>query len=141
HSRDLFRMHDTAVRAAALFFPPTDLVDYGGREFVFFAAEGPHLIRLLVEAGAPPLGPKTFRKLLEALSPARQVRAAPPPFLLIHGDADVIVPVSQSEKLADAVRAAGGTADLIIKPGGGHPWPDIRNEIERMADWLAAHLQ
>ena len=141
HSRDLFRMHDTAVRAAALFFPPTDLVDYGGREFVFFAAEGPHLIRLLVEEGAPPLGPKTFRKLLEALSPARQVRAAPPPFLLIHGDADVIVPVSQSEKLADAVRAEGGTADLIIKPGGGHPWPDIRNEIERMADWLAAHLQ
>lgn len=140
HSRDPFRMHDTAARAAALFFAPTDLLDYGGRLFDYVQAEDSHLHRLLVDDGAPPSDPQSLRELLEALSPARQAHMASPPFLLIHGDADTIVPVSQSEKLAAALRAAGGEADVIIKPGGGHPWPDIRPEIEATADWFAQRL-
>ncbi|WP_280442335.1 prolyl oligopeptidase family serine peptidase [Nocardia brasiliensis] len=35
------------------------------------------------------------------------VTAAAPPCLLVHGDADTVVPVAQSERLADRLREAG----------------------------------
>ena len=27
-------------------------------------------------------------------------------------------------------------AELIIKKGGGHPWPTIHEEVQVMADWF-----
>jgi len=64
----------------------------------------------------------------------------PPPCSLVHGDADPVVPLEQSEKLYRALRAAGGQAELIVKPGGKHPWPDVRTEADRMAAWFDARL-
>lgn len=43
-----------------------------------------------------------------------------PPFLLIYGDQDEIVPPEQSHLLADKLCAAGGEARLIPMPGSGH---------------------
>jgi pimeloyl-ACP methyl ester carboxylesterase len=42
------------------------------------------------------------------------------PSLLIHGDADEDVPVSQSRSFARAARAAGDDCELHELPGGGH---------------------
>lgn len=58
--------------------------------------------------------------LARAASPAQQVRAGAPPFLLQHGDADTWVPVDQSLRLADALRAAGGSVELEVVPGADH---------------------
>lgn len=140
-SQDVFRKQDTAVKAAGLFFAPTDLVDYGGKPFDFMHVEGLRLDTLLFEDGIRPHSAEEVVQRLTELSPVRQIREALPPFLLIHGDADPIVPISQSEKFVAAVRSAGGTATLIVKPGGGHPWPDIRVEIERLAEWFDAVLR
>jgi dipeptidyl aminopeptidase/acylaminoacyl peptidase len=62
------------------------------------------------------------------------------PFLLIHGDADKVVPLSQSKKLVEAITRAGGSAELIVKPGGGHPWMTISQEVKVMADWFDKQL-
>ena len=62
------------------------------------------------------------------------------PFLLIHGDADKVVPLSQSKKLVEAITKAGGSAELIVKPGGGHPWMTIPQEVKVMADWFDKQL-
>ena len=35
---------------------------------------------------------------------------------------------------------AGGAAELIVKPGGGHPWLTIPQEVEVMAKWFDQHL-
>ena len=43
-----------------------------------------------------------------------------PPFLIVHGDKDPLVPHNQSEILCDALKKAGVEATLYTVPGGGH---------------------
>ena len=62
------------------------------------------------------------------------------PFLFIHGDADPLVPLQQSQKMVEAIKAEGGAAELIVKAGGGHPWLTIPEEVKIMADWFDRHL-
>jgi len=50
-SQDIFRQQDTTVPGVGLFFPPTDLVDYGGKPFDFMHVEGLRLDTLLFEDG------------------------------------------------------------------------------------------
>lgn len=59
---------------------------------------------------------ETFR----AASPLHQVAVSPPPFLIIHGEQDDIVPVAQSTALADELGRKGGEAELHILPHDGH---------------------
>jgi dipeptidyl aminopeptidase/acylaminoacyl peptidase len=78
-----------------------------------------------------------LKEAARKISPALLVQKGPlPPFLLIHGDADPMVPLQQSEKFVQAVKDAGGSAELIVKKGGGHPWLTIRDEVMVMADWI-----
>jgi acetyl esterase/lipase len=54
-------------------------------------------------------------------SPAEQVGRGPiPPFLIMHGDEDTLVPVHQSEILFDRLQMAGATVRLIVISHGGH---------------------
>jgi alpha-L-fucosidase 2 len=67
--------------------------------------------------------PAPYRQALTAvrrLSPIHHVRAGMPPFLLIHGDADMLVPFEQSKEMCRAIRAAGGACDLVVVKGGTH---------------------
>jgi len=56
----------------------------------------------------------------KAASPLTYVGRDAPPFLILHGTADCSVPHSQSQRLYDALRAAGVKADLRLLPGVGH---------------------
>jgi polyketide synthase 12 len=73
-------------------------------------------------------------------APERQpfagVGALGAPLLIVHGDADLVVPLAQSEELADQVRAAGLPAEMVTVPGLAHDsehedqvwtglWPEI----------------
>ena len=42
------------------------------------------------------------------------------PILMLHGDADPVVPVEQSSMFADRVRTAGGDVELHVYDGEGH---------------------
>lgn len=62
------------------------------------------------------------------------------PVLLIHGDADDRVPVSQSRDYLAAARAAGDDCQLSELPGGDHfevvdpagrAWPIVRERLQR----------
>ena len=79
--------------------------------------------------------------MARAISPLYQVNRPTIPFLLIHGDADEVVPLSHSKKLVDAILAEGGSAELIVKVGGGHPWLTLPNEVAVMADWFDKQLK
>ena len=48
-----------------------------------------------------------------------------PPFHLVHGDADTIVPPGQSRAFADAVQAVGGAVSLTLFPGAEHADPRL----------------
>jgi acetyl esterase/lipase len=55
-----------------------------------------------------------------AASPLGMVHADAPPTLLVHGDADQLVPFSQSQRLHDAIVAVGGSCTLVCLGGAGH---------------------
>jgi acetyl esterase/lipase len=55
-----------------------------------------------------------------AASPVTYVSSDDPPFLLLHGDADPVIPFQQSGLFADALRGAGVKAEVLPIPGGGH---------------------
>ena len=55
------------------------------------------------------------------VSPITYVKANPlPPFLIVHGDTDPVVPVHQSELLFEALKKAGGSVHLHLIKGAGH---------------------
>lgn len=56
----------------------------------------------------------------DAARPAKLVRRAPPPLLLMHGTADTVVDVAHSRALAAAARGAGGRVVLREYEGVGH---------------------
>jgi len=64
--------------------------------------------------------PDTADPVLTTASPLTYVSAGDPPFLIVQGTADQVVPVSQSERLADRLRSVGVPADLVLVDGGRH---------------------
>lgn len=58
---------------------------------------------------------------------SRQART----MLLIHGSADPIVPLEESERFHEALLVAGATARLRIVEGGSHNW--FAEELEDVA--------
>jgi acetyl esterase/lipase len=133
---------DARVKAVAVFFPPTDFLDWGGKAIDAHAADGVgSMIRKLAfpEGLADDNDDEVAQKLTQ-ISPARLVKTAAPPFLLIHGDADPVVPLQQSEAMIAALKAVGTPAELIVKHGGGHPWLTLPVEVQVLADWFDKQL-
>lgn len=131
----------SSVKAAGVFFPPTDFLDYRGQKFDENStpAQLEQVKRFVILNGAKAETSEVIAKL-KAVSPALRVTANSPPFLIIHGDADPLVPLSQSEKLIAALKAANVPCELIIKKGGAHPWPTIHEEVQVIADWFDKQL-
>jgi len=133
----------TRVKAVAVFFPATDFLDWNGKR-LDQTPEGGISKRALAFAFPP--GEREGKKAedvaeaLAAISPARLVKSGLPPYLTIHGDADTTVPLQQSQKMVEALKAQGNSAELIVKPGGEHPWPTIFEEVAVIGDWFLERL-
>lgn len=130
---------DSGVQAVVALYAPTDLVAL---------------------ARSSPLIPDAIRKQLTGtpwanlilarlgqLSPLQAVRPEMPPFLLIHGDADPLVPIDQSRTMCASMKAAGAACQLFTVPGGGHgirAWESSPAQSEpykrEMIEWLRRHL-
>jgi len=84
--------------------------------------------------------------LARMASPLAFLSATSPTFLIQHGGADTQVPSSQSQKLYDALRKAGATAELVVYPGIGHDFtrggvPDaaaLQAVQDKLTSFLAA---
>lgn len=128
-----------SVKAVAVFFPPTDLLQFGLQDAS--SGELTSIARLVAfPNGANEATKDEIRNKLIEISPARLVTADAPPFLLIHGTADEVVPLEQSQKLLAALHEHGVSAELILKEGGGHPWLTIHEEVAKLADWFDQQL-
>jgi dipeptidyl aminopeptidase/acylaminoacyl peptidase len=83
-------------------------------------------------------------QLLRAASPINYVHAGLPPFLLVHGTADMSVPYSQSVQLQVKLRAAGVTCDLITIDDGVHGmarWEGTDPTYkDKVTHWIAGKL-
>ena len=77
------------------------------------------------------------KDLAKAASPITYVAAGDPPFLIIHGDADQVVPFNQSERLDAALKKAGDESTLIAVTGAGHGGfrnPEVAHRIRQFFD-------
>ena len=64
-----------------------------------------------------------------------------PPFLIIHGDSDPLVPHHQSEILESALKETGVPVSLYIVKKGGHGGFKDPNVPQMTRDFLAKHLK
>jgi dipeptidyl aminopeptidase/acylaminoacyl peptidase len=70
---------------------------------------------------------------LEKLSPLRHASETAAPILLVHGSADEVVPIAQSENMAEALRTVGKPVTFIKLDGEDHELshPKTREEMLR----------
>ena len=70
-------------------------------------------------------------------NPCTYIDKNDPPFLILHGDKDPLVPHCQSELLYRKLQKAGVKSELVIVPGGGHG-PGLFEEkyYKMMVDFL-----
>jgi acetyl esterase/lipase len=82
------------------------------------AGEGMGVLRANANRVTPPY--PAFLALAVAANPITHVDALDPPTLIVHGDADTQVALRQSQRLRDALAAAGVPVELITVPGANH---------------------
>jgi acetyl esterase/lipase len=59
-------------------------------------------------------------------NPIHYITKEDPPFLIVHGDKDPVVPLEQSQLLVDALKKAGVQVTFRVVPGGKHGGPEFR---------------
>ena len=117
-AKDPVDRESSAVQAVACFFPPTDFLNYGqpGEDAV-----GVGILKDFKPAFGPRSDTAENRQALgREISPIYFISSNMPPTLIIHGDADKLVPIQQAESFVKRAQEAGATAKLIVKPGKGH---------------------
>ena len=127
-----------SVKAVVAFYGPSDLV-----RLAETSTWVPDNIRQSFKGTA--LESMLFAGLKE-LSPVTWVSRDSPPFLLIHGTADTLVPFDQSEELCDKLHAAGAKCQLYPVPGAHHGirwWESARQTAYKtqMVRWLERELR
>ncbi len=126
------------VQAVVDFFGPTDLT-----RMAQDALPGSRIDHDAPDAPEAKLigGPVQNNKdKCAAANPITYVAKDNPPFLIMHGNKDDLVPYQQSELLRDALQKAGVPATLKIIAGAGHGFGGV--EIDRqVAAFFDEHLR
>jgi acetyl esterase/lipase len=85
------------------------------------------------------------REAFVAASPIAHVREDAPPFFVIHGSADNLVPVRQAREFVEAMRAISSSPVLYAEiPGASHAFDvfhsvrtgNVVHAVERFVDWV-----
>lgn len=116
---------------------------------------GPSDLTIIFKGAMPPLLIQVFgtrdrnNDIVVQASPITHVTADDPPFLILHGDRDTLVPVSQSQMLHEKLLAAGITSTLIVvknaghgfMPAGGIPDPNPFKLSQLLINFFNQHLK
>jgi len=124
------------VQAVVDMFGPTDLT-------VLFEGANPRLMEQVF--GTSDRNSETLQKA----SPVNWVSSDDPPFLILHGERDPLVPVSQSQIFYEKLQAAGVPATFVIVKNAGHgfaplggPISPSRQELTKMiGDFFDQYLK
>lgn len=116
------------VAAVAAIYPP-----------VLFHLDGPRPSGALAARVLP--GADASEAAARLASPIEHVTAAMPPVMLLHGDADKVVPVSASRRFEEKVRAVGGEAELHIYAGLPHGFASHPQLRPAMMSMIAAFFR
>jgi acetyl esterase/lipase len=149
---DVVERESSRVQAVGCFFPPTDLLNFGGPaenivdlmqkrdgrvdpSFQFHGLDARTSVR------TPLTAREEVIRMLQEYSPVTHVTAGDPPTILIHGDQDKAVPVQQSRRLIERLHQANVPTRLVVREGVGHAYPGWEADAALLADWFDAHLR
>jgi acetyl esterase/lipase len=105
-----FEDADTALQACIPLYGVHDLLDDSGQPL------WPYLETTVIK-----VSPAVERRRWDSASPIRRATDRRPPFLVIHGAGDTLVPPVLSRRLTEALRTAGGPeAELLEVPWANH---------------------
>ena len=138
--KDPVNRESSAVQAVACFFPPTDFLNYGkpGEDAV-----GVGILSNFKPAFGPRSDTPEGRQALgREISPIYHITTNLPPTLILHGDADTLVPIQQSQTFAAKAETVGAQVQLVVRAGEGHAiWKGFDKDLGLMADWFDRHLR
>ncbi len=103
---DPVQRESTRIQCAVLYFAPSLLSR--GDEYDFDTRPPPELFG---DAGDDAYA---------SASPVNFVTSDDPPFLLVHGERDRVVPLEHSILMEEELRTSGVSCELVVVPGGGH---------------------
>lgn len=138
-SADPLDQESSAVQAAAIFFPVTDLLNLGkstenlgdgGPPKSFRRAFGPESTNMEV-----------WKVIGRESSPIYHVTTNMPPVLIYHGDADTLTPLEQSEWFQEKARESGRTVEIVVRRDARHGWLTMVFDLRKFADWFDHHLR
>ncbi|OWK44563.1 alpha/beta hydrolase [Fimbriiglobus ruber] len=146
---DAVNRESSKVAVVGCFFPPTDFLNYGKEGNVMlgdgvlsgfrppfeFWERDPKTNALIV------ISDKAKRKEIgKAISPVYHVTKDSAPALIVHGDADKLVPIQQAELIIARYKEAGVPCELIVKKGADHGWAGMDKDLITIADWFDKYL-
>lgn len=137
----------SAVQAVVDLYGPTDLTATDWALAPFIQGYASQVFGTTLGPGTP--GTPT-KALLLAASPVTYVAAHEPPFLVVQGEQDTVVPPGQAVELATRLRADGDPVTLVLvnhaqhgllPVAGGPVTPGITNLADQVATFLVRRLQ
>ena len=141
------------VQAAAVLYPPTDCLNWGGQGFSFINNKSIQIANGIfgaldftkwneLTATYDHITDSSARnKIAREMSPIYYVSPDDPPIFIIHGDADKTVPLQQSETFVARLKQEGIQNKFIIKKGGIHNPNTMMPEFLDFADWFDKNLK
>ena len=151
-SKDPINHVSSRVQAVAVFFPPTDFLNWGQQNINVLNFQA-----ALASAGLSAAfdfkewndTAKIYQsvnsdkrlEIVKQISPIYYVTPDDPPVLIVHGDADKTVPFQQSESIIKKLKDANVPNRFIIKNGGGHGWKNKEVEEKNFVDWFDKYLR
>jgi acetyl esterase/lipase len=149
-AKDTVDRASSRVQAVACFFPPTDFLNYGEKGKIalgrgtlsnFKAPFDFHEFDKNTQSFVPITDEKRILAIGREISPVYHCSADDPPTLIVHGDADKLVPIQQAELIIAKLKDAGVTAELVVKKGAAHGWKGSEKDVAAFADWFDRHLK
>lgn len=151
-SKDPIDKVSARVQAVGVFYPPTDFLNYGNNKFS--PLDNEQLLQKQGVAGAFDFkeldkssgtyksitDPKRRLEIAAEISPVTHVSPDDPGVFIIHGDADIVVPLQQSKWLVQKLTEANVYNQLIVKPGKGHGWQGRIEDEKILAEWFLKRL-
>ena len=149
-SLDPVEKESSKVAAVACLFPPTDFLNYGKEgevalgdgtlknfrpPFDFWERDKETNKLVVIE------DPERRKAIGKAISPVYYASKASPPTLIIHGDADTLVPIQQAELVIAKLKDAKVPCELVVKAKAGHGGPAFGDTGKQFADWFDKYLK
>ena len=141
------------VQAVACLFPPTDFLNYGEPGKIAWTKTlnwlpAPFDFQKLEPAvkGNPfslhfvKVNAEEQKAIAKEMSPIYWVTKDAPPTLIIHGDADNLVPLEQSQRMIEKLDAGESAGQAGGSKGEGPRLAEFGADVAMMLDWFNQHL-